>query len=83
VTIIRNFRGSWPNWVADLDDGHFVFIYIRYGEVRIGRGPTVDEASEAAIEVENKWDLGGVSNCLDALVALQANGYYYVAPNES
>jgi hypothetical protein len=78
MIIIRNLRGSWPTWTADLDDGRKVFIYIRYGEIRIGVGVTREAARDAAEEVPNEWDLGGVSDCLDALVALRKHGYHFV-----
>jgi hypothetical protein len=80
-TIIRNFRGSWPSWCADVEGGETVFIYIRYGEIRIGVGNSEQEASDNAVEVPNEWGLGGVSDCTDALVALRKNGYNFVAPH--
>lgn len=79
--IIRNFRGSWPNWIADLDDGRVVFIYIRWGEIRIGVGCDAEDASHEAEEVMNDRDLAGVSSALDALIELEKKGYHYCCPN--
>lgn len=79
-TIIRNLRGSWPEWCADLDDGQVVFVYIRYGEVRVGVGDTEQSASFAAIDCRSGDDFAGVVDVLVALNVLRELGYYYVCP---
>jgi len=79
-TVIRNLRGNWPEWCVDLDDGRVVFIYIRYGEVRVGVGPSEVEASNVAEEVREGEKYGGVVGVFEALELLQELGYYYVCP---
>jgi len=79
-TIIRNLRGSWPQWCADLDDGRAVFIYIRYGEVRVGVGDSEQTASYAAVEVRDGPEFAGVTDVLVALNVLRELGYHYVCP---
>ena len=80
-TLIRNFRGSWPDWFADLDDGRFVYIRIRHGYVFVGVGATQELAMGASEEVKSSPDYAGVSDAVDALVILREQGYYYVSPN--
>jgi hypothetical protein len=78
---IRNLRGSWPSWCADIaDNGQVVFIYIRHGEVRIGEGPTEEAASSAAVEVASGPGYAGVTDVVDALNVLRGRGYHYVTP---
>ena len=79
-TIIRNLRGSWPQWCANLDDGRVVFVYIRYGGVRVGVEWTEQKASDVAEEVADGPEYAGVTNVLVALTVLQKQGYYYVCP---
>lgn len=79
-TIIRNLRGSWPNWCADLDDGRVVFVYVRYGEARVGVGANENDASSVAEEVDEGDQYAGVTDVLVALTVLQRQGYYYVCP---
>jgi hypothetical protein len=80
-TIIRNLRGNWPNWCADLDDGRVVFIYIRYGEVRVGVGTSDTHASEVAKIARSGDEYGGVTEVLTALTVLDEMGYHYVCPS--
>jgi hypothetical protein len=75
---IRNLRGNWPTWTADLDDGRKVIIYIQDGEVHIGVGATGIHAAAALKQVPNEWNFNGVSDCVDALIALRRHGYYFV-----
>ncbi|SRR5258708_30468965 len=80
-TIIRNLRGSWPNWFADLGDGRTVYVRIRHGEFSVGVGKTKEEA-ESAAEVVNRHDsFAGVSDVVDALVGLRNRGFDYVCPS--
>lgn len=79
--IIRNIRGSWPQWYADLDDGDTVYIRIRHGEVWIGQSDSEHEAYRRSKPVKTDDDkYMGVSDVVDALIELKENGYYYVCP---
>jgi hypothetical protein len=80
-TIIRNLRGNWPSWCADLDDGRVVYIYIRYGVVRVGVGTSDTHASDVAEEVRSGDDYAGVTDVLTALNVLAEMGYHYACPN--
>lgn len=80
MTIIRNLRGSWPQWCVDLDDGRIVAIYIRWGSVQIGIAATETEAFDKREEVRSSPDYAGVVDVLAALQVLQELGYYYVCP---
>ena len=81
-TIIRNLRGSWPQWLASTDDGRMVYIRIRHGLAWVGVGATPKLAMDAAERVKESPEYMGVSDCVDALVVLQEQGFYYVCPTE-
>ena len=81
--IIRDFHGCWPNWWASLDDGRIVCIYIRYGRVEVGVGRNEREARDAVQEVNGGPQFVGVVGCTTALVELEKQGFYYVAPANS
>ena len=82
MTIIRNIRGGWPNWYADLDDGRVLYVRIRHGQFSVGLGKTADEAMDAAEVVNTHASFAGVTDVVDALVGLRNRGFYYVAPPE-
>jgi hypothetical protein len=79
-TIIRNIRGGWPNWLADLDDGRVLYVHVRSGEFCLGLGQSKDEAMYNSGVVRHSEAFAGVTDVIDALVALRENGFYYVAP---
>jgi hypothetical protein len=81
-TIIRNIRGGWPNWLADLDDGRFLYVRMRHGEFSVGLGKTAAEAQEAAEVVNDHVSFAGVSDVVDALVGLRNRGFDYVCPTD-
>lgn len=83
MKFIRNLRGSWPNWLADLDGGGFVYCRIRRGDAFIGVGSTPYEADSNADRVAHGEDAyAGVSDDVDALVLLKRHGYYFCCPRE-
>ncbi len=83
MKFIRNLRGSWPNWLADLDGGGFVYCRIRRGDAFIGVGSTPYEADSNADRVAHgETAYAGVSDDVDALVLLKNHGYYFCCPRE-
>lgn len=82
MTIIRNIRGGWPQWHADLDDGRVLYVRIRYGEFSVGVGKTEEEADGSSEVVNRHESFAGVTDVVDALVGLRNRGFYYVAPPE-
>ena len=82
-TLIRNLRGSWPQFYADMDNGDVVFIRIRHGYVWVGVGKTKGQAEGRSELVKSSADFCGVTGALEALEQLQERGFYYVPPAES
>lgn len=77
---IRNLRGAWPNWFADLDDQRVVYVRIRFSQASVGIGASEEEAMTEAVVVREGDDYAGVTDVVDALIVLRDQGYFYVAP---
>jgi hypothetical protein len=76
--IVRNFRGRWPNWYANLDDGQVLYVRIRHGRASLGLGTTEDAAIDNAKEIGEGPQFDGVTDAVDAVLLMRELGYYWV-----
>jgi hypothetical protein len=71
MKLIHNFRGSWPNWSADVDGSGRIDIRIRYGFCYISP-PDAEEIEESGKQY------AGVTDAVDAVNVLRNHGYHWV-----